>query len=168
MTSPFFTHLECTRTGTRYDRDGLHNLSDVGAPLFARYDFTAASATVTRNDLSRRREGGMWRYREVMPLRPGDATITLEEGSTPLRSCPRLANSLDLQQLWIKDESTNPTGSFKARGLSAAVTAAAARGATKLAIPTAGNAGGALAAYAAAAGLESYVFMPADTPQAFQ
>jgi threonine synthase len=110
----------------------------------------------------------MWRYREVMPLRPGDATITLEEGSTPLRSCPRLANSLDLQQLWIKDESTNPTGSFKARGLSAAVTAAAARGATKLAIPTAGNAGGALAAYAAAAGLESYVFMPADTPQAFQ
>jgi threonine synthase len=168
LTSPFFTHLECTRTGTRYDRDGLHNLSDVGAPLFARYDFTAASATVTRNDLSRRREGGMWRYREVMPLRPGDATITLEEGSTPLRSCPRLANSLDLQQLWIKDESTNPTGSFKARGLSAAVTAAAARGATKLAIPTAGNAGGALAAYAAAAGLESYVFMPADTPQAFQ
>ena len=168
MTSPFFTHLECTRTGTRYDRDGLHNLSDVGAPLFARYDFTAASATVTRNDLSRRREGGMWRYREVMPLRPGDATITLEEGSTPLRSCPRLANSLDLQQLWIKDESTNPTGSFKARGLSAAVTAAAARGATKLAIPTAGNAGGALAAYAAAAGLESYVFMPVDTPQAFQ
>ena len=168
MTSPFFTHLECTRTGTRYDRDGLHNLSDVGAPLFARYDLTAASATVTRNDLSRRREGGMWRYREVMPLRPGDATITLEEGSTPLRSCPRLANSLDLQQLWIKDESTNPTGSFKARGLSAAVTAAAARGATKLAIPTAGNAGGALAAYAAAAGLESYVFMPADTPQAFQ
>ena len=168
MTSPFFTHLECTRTGTRYDRDGLHNLSDVGAPLFARYDFTAAAATVTRDDLSRRREGGMWRYREVMPLRPGDATITLEEGSTPLRSCPRLANSLDLQQLWIKDESTNPTGSFKARGLSAAVTAAAARGATKLAIPTAGNAGGALAAYAAAAGLESYVFMPADTPQAFQ
>ena len=168
MTSPFFTHLECTRTGTRYDRDGLHNLSDVGAPLFARYDLTAASSSVSRDDLSRRREGGMWRYREVMPLRPGDATITLEEGSTPLRSCPRLANSLDLQQLWIKDESTNPTGSFKARGLSAAVTAAAARGATKLAIPTAGNAGGALAAYAAAAGLESYVFMPADTPQAFQ
>jgi threonine synthase len=168
LTSPFFTHLECTRTGTRYDRDGLHNLSDVGAPLFARYDLTAASSSVSRDDLSRRREGGMWRYREVMPLRPGDATITLEEGSTPLRSCPRLANSLDLQQLWIKDESTNPTGSFKARGLSAAVTAAAARGATKLAIPTAGNAGGALAAYAAAAGLESYVFMPADTPQAFQ
>ncbi|MBT5058558.1 MAG: threonine synthase [Gemmatimonadetes bacterium] len=168
MTSPFFTHLECTRTGTRYDRDGLHNLSDVGAPLFARYDLTAAAFTVSRDDLSRRHEGGMWRYREVMPLRPGDAAITLEEGSTPLRSCPRLAASLDLQQLWVKDESTNPTGSFKARGLSAAVTAAAARGATKLAIPTAGNAGGALAAYAAAAGLESYVFMPADTPQAFQ
>jgi threonine synthase len=168
LTSPFFTHLECTRTGTRYDRDGLHNLSDVGAPLFARYDLTAAAFTVSRDDLSRRHEGGMWRYREVMPLRPGDAAITLEEGSTPLRSCPRLAASLDLQQLWVKDESTNPTGSFKARGLSAAVTAAAARGATKLAIPTAGNAGGALAAYAAAAGLESYVFMPADTPQAFQ
>ncbi len=166
--SPFFTHLECTRTGTRYDRDGLHNLSDVGAPLFARYDLATAAAAVSRDDLSRRTSGGMWRYREVMPLRPGDAAITLQEGATPLRLVPRLAATVDLPQLWIKDESTNPTGSFKARGLSAAVTAAAARGVKKLAIPTAGNAGGALAAYAASAGLESYVFMPRDTPRAFQ
>lgn len=166
--STFFTHLECTRTGTRYDRDGLHNLSDVGAPLFARYDLAAIGLTLTRDEVHRRTTGGMWRYREVMPLRPGDAPISLEEGSTPLRAAPRLGESLGMSQVWIKDESTNPTGSFKARGLSAAVTAAAARGVTRLAIPTAGNAGGALAAYAAAAGLESYVFMPRDTPQAFQ
>ena len=166
--SVYFTHLECTRTGARYDRDGLHNLSDVGAPLFARYDLAAISLSIPRDVIARRTTGGMWRYREIMPLRPGDAPVTLDEGATPLRATPRLADHLGLSQLWIKDESTNPTGSFKARGLSAAVTAAAARGARKLAIPTAGNAGGALAAYAAAAGLECFVFMPRDTPQAFQ
>ena len=160
MTSPFFTHLECTRTGARYDREKLHNLSEVGAPLFARYNLAGVALSVSPQDLSRRTAQGMWRYREIMPLRPGDTPVTLDEGSTPLRSAPRLAAALELSRLWIKDESTNPTGSFKARGLSAAVTAAAARGARKLAIPTAGNAGGALAAYAAAAGLECHVFMP--------
>jgi threonine synthase len=168
MTSPFFTHLECTRTGARYDREELHNLSEVGAPLFARYNLAGVALSVSPQDLSRRTAQGMWRYREIMPLRPGDTPVTLDEGSTPLRSAPRLAAALELSRLWIKDESTNPTGSFKARGLSAAVTAAAARGARKLAIPTAGNAGGALAAYAAAAGLECHVFMPRDTPRAFQ
>ncbi|MEC9380221.1 MAG: threonine synthase [Candidatus Latescibacterota bacterium] len=168
MTSPFFTHLECTRTGARYDREKLHNLSEVGAPLFARYNLAGVALSVSPQDLSRRTAQGMWRYREIMPLRPGDTPVTLDEGSTPLRPAPRLAAALELSRLWIKDESTNPTGSFKARGLSAAVTAAAARGARKLAIPTAGNAGGALAAYAAAAGLECHVFMPRDTPRAFQ
>lgn len=166
MTS-FFTHLECTRTGTKYSVDDLLNLSDTGAPLFARYDLAGARAAVTRQDLASR-DINMWRYREVMPLRDGDDAITLEEGFTPLRAATRLGDWVGVPGLMIKDESVNPTGSFKARGLSAAVTAAAARGVRKLAIPTAGNAGGALAAYAAAAGLECHVFMPRDTPVAFQ
>ena len=165
--SSSFTHLECTRTGERYDVDGLHNLSAVGAPLFARYDLDHLSASFSRDDLAGRAVN-MWRYREVMPLRDGDQEITLEEGFTPLRAAPRLGSWTGFSRLLIKDESVNPTGSFKARGLSAAVTAAAARGVTKLAIPTAGNAGGALAAYAAASGLECHVFMPRDTPVAFQ
>ena len=165
--SSSFTHLECTRTGERYDVDGLHNLSAVGAPLFARYDLDHLSASFSRDDLAGRAVN-MWRYREVMPLRDGDQEITLEEGFTPLRAAPRLGSWTGFSRLLIKDESVNPTGSFKARGLSAAVTAAAARGVTKLAIPTAGNAGGALAAYAAVADLECHVFMPRDTPVAFQ
>ena len=166
MTS-FFTHLECTRTGSRYDVDGLHNLSTAGAPLFARYDLDAVRHNLSRDALAGR-PINMWRYREVMPLRDGDREITLEEGYTPLRAAPRLADWAGIPGLLIKDESVNPTGSFKARGLSAAVTAAAARGVTRLAIPTAGNAGGAMAAYGAAAGLECFVFMPRDTPVAFQ
>ena len=167
MSESFFTHLECTRTGARYDLDGLHNLSDAGAPLFARYDLAAARGAVTRDDLAAR-PPSMWRYREVMPLRAGDEAVTLDEGWTPLRRARRLGGWCGFDRLWVKDESVNPTGSFKARGLSAAVTAAAARGVVKAAIPTAGNAGGALAAYAAAAGLECHVFMPRDTPAAFQ
>lgn len=168
----FLTHLECSRTGARYDADQLHNLSDEGAPLLARYDLDAVGAAVKPGDFAGRRPD-MWRYREVLPLRSLDADgtheiISLGEGFTPLRSTPSLGAVLGLQRLFIKDESLNPTGSFKARGLSAAVTGAVARGARKLAIPTAGNAGGALAAYAAAAGLEAFVFMPADTPIAFQ
>ncbi len=167
MSRSFFTHLECTRTGARYDVDGLHNLSDAGAPLFARYDLAAARGAVSREELAGRAPS-MWRYREVMPLRAGDEAVTLDEGWTPLRRARRLGDWCGFRRLWVKDESVNPTGSFKARGLSAAVTAAAARGAAKAAIPTAGNAGGALAAYAAAAGLECSVFMPRDTPAAFQ
>ena len=162
-----FTHLECTRTGEHYGVDGLHNLSAHGAPLFARYDLDELSKSMSRDDLAGR-ELNKWRYREVMPLRDGDREITLEEGFTPLRTASRLGSWSGFGRLLIKDESVNPTGSFKARGLSAAVTAAAARGADRLAIPTAGNAGGALAAYAAAAGLECHVFMPRDTPVAFQ
>ncbi len=168
----FLTHLECSRTGAHYDADQLHNLSDEGAPLLARYDLDAVGATVKPGDFAGRRPD-MWRYREVLPLRSLDEEgeseiISLGEGFTPLRSTPSLGAVLGLRRLFIKDESVNPTGSFKARGLSAAVTGAVARGARKLAIPTAGNAGGALAAYAAAAGLEAFVFMPADTPIAFQ
>ena len=161
------THLECSRTGERYDAGQLHNLSAAGAPLLARYDLDAVAASWKRDSIAGR-PADMWRYREVMPLRPGDDIVTLGEGFTPLFHAGRLGAEIGLRQLYVKDESTNPTGSFKARGLSAAVTAAVARGARALAIPTAGNAGGALAAYAAAAGLEAHVFMPADTPAAFQ
>ena len=168
----FLTHLECSRTGAQYDPDQLHNLSQVGAPLLARYDLEAVGAAVKPGDFAGRRPD-MWRYREVLPLRSADGDadneiISLGEGFTPLRPTPGLGAVLGLEHLFIKDESLNPTGSFKARGLSAAVTCAVARGARKLAIPTAGNAGGALAAYAAAAGLEAFIFMPADTPIAFQ
>ena len=162
----FLTHLECSRTGTRYAPEELHNLSEVGAPLLARYDLIAAADALRVENLPSRRTD-MWRYREIMPAEESEI-ISLGEGFTPLRRTPALGRELNLQQLCVKDESLNPTGSFKARGLSAAVTAAAARGARALAIPTAGNAGGALAAYAAAAGIEAHVFMPVDTPLAFQ
>lgn len=163
----YFTHLECSRTGEQYDVNSLHNLSTAGAPLLARYDLEAVASSLQRDTLASR-PANMWRYREIMPLRPKDKIVTLGEGFTPLHHSKRLGNNIGLQRLFIKDESMNPTGSFKARGLSAAVTAANARGARSLAIPTAGNAGGALAAYAAAAGLEATVFMPVDTPMAFQ
>ncbi len=163
----FLTHLECARTGERYAPHQLHNLSPAGAPLLARYDLEAVAAALKKQDLLGRRPD-MWRYLEVLPVSGEDEIVSLGEGYTPLHRAERLGAAAGFSQLYIKDESSNPTGSFKARGLSAAVTAARARGAGKLAIPTAGNAGGALAAYAAAAGLEAYVFMPRDTPIAFQ
>jgi len=168
----FLTHLECSRSGAQYNPALLHNLSEDGAPLLARYDLDAVAAAVKPADFAGRRPD-MWRYREVMPLLCADGDgegeiISLGEGFTPLLETPRLGATLGLKRLLLKDESLNPTGSFKARGLAAAVTGAVARGARRLAIPTAGNAGGALAAYAASAGLEAFVFMPADTPVAFQ
>lgn len=130
-------------------------------PLLARYDLAAARKTLTRENLSHR-IASMWRYEEILP---GGAPVTLGEGMTPLVRCGRLSTRLGLANLYIKDEGLNPTGSFKARGLAAAVTCAKALGAKTLAIPTAGNAGGATAAYAARAGLGAVVVMPADTPR---
>ena len=167
----YLTHLECSRSGKRYDADELHNLSDEGAPLLARYDLDAIKGTLRKSELRGRRED-MWRYREVLPVSNEAGAlaeiVSLGEGFSPVHHAESLGRELGLRSLYVKDESLNPTGSFKARGLSAAVTAAVARGARRLAIPTAGNAGGALAAYAAAANLEAHVFMPADTPAAFQ
>jgi len=140
----------------------LRNLCDCGRTLFARYDLPRAARTLTRQALAAR-PATMWRYEELLP--PGER-VSLGEGMTPLVGCPRLGARLGLQNLYVKDEGLNPTGSFKARGLSAAVTCALALGAKTLAIPTAGNAGGALAAYAARAGLRAVIVMPADTPQA--
>jgi threonine synthase len=155
------THLECSRCGKHHAHDRLQNLCDCGMPLVARYDLAAAKKTLTAENLARR-AATMWRYEEVLP---GGAPVTLGEGMTPLVRCDRLSKRLGLTNLCIKDEGLNPTGSFKARGLSAAVTCAKALGAKTLAIPTAGNAGGALAAYAARAGLGAVVVMPADTPR---
>ncbi len=156
------THLECSRCRKTHSHDRLQTLCACGGPLLARYDLKAAAKTLTREAL-RARPGMMWRYAEILP---GREPVTLGEGMTPLLHACRLGDRLGLAKLFIKDEGLNPTGSFKARGLAAAVTRAKELGAKTLAIPTAGNAGGALAAYAAQAGLRSVIVMPADTPAA--
>jgi len=157
------THLECSQCGKTHDHKILQNLCvDCGKPLLARYDLKVASRTLNRAALAGR-PLSMWRYAEVLPP---DEPVTLGEGMTPVLAANRLGKAIGLQQLFVKDEGLNPTGSFKARGLSAAVTRARALGAKALATPTAGNAGGALAAYAAKAGIPSVIVMPADTPHA--
>lgn len=155
------SHLECSRCRRRQAHDRPAHLCDCGGPLLARYDLEAARS-LTRTAAAAR-PPSMWRYRELLP--PGEP-VSLGEGMTPLLLAARAGARIGLRNLWIKDEGANPTGSFKARGLSAAVTRARALGAGTLAIPTAGNAGGALAAYAARAGLRAVVVMPRDTPEA--
>lgn len=155
----FVTHLESALDGTRFPAHKLQTLHK-GRPLWVRYDLQAVQAAVAPSDLAGR-PPTLWRYRELLPLA---APVTLGEGMTPLLPAPRLGARFGLKNLLIKDESQQPTGSFKARGLALAVTMAKAFGEHRLAIPTAGNAGGALAAYAARAGLEAFLFMPADTP----
>ncbi len=157
------THLECSACGLQHQSSRLQNLClSCGKPLFAIVDLDRARRTLTRETLGTR-EKSLWRYREVLPL-PGDVEpVSLGEGGTPLLRAEKFGDDIDL---WIKDESINPTQSFKARGMSVAVSMAKHLGATKLAVPSAGNAGGALAAYAARAGLEAHIFMPRDTPQA--
>ena len=159
----FVTHLECSACSVRHDGSRLQNLClSCGKPLLAIIDLGAANRTLKREDLAPR-EKSIWRYREVLPL-PGDVEpVSLGEGGTPLLRAEKFGVDVDL---WIKDESINPTQSFKARGMSVAVSMAKHLGATRLAVPSAGNAGGALAAYAARAGLEAQIFMPRDTPQA--
>jgi threonine synthase len=159
------THLECSRPGCgqTFDYSRRQNLCSVcSAPLLARYDLAAARRTFTREAL-KSRATSMWRYEEILP---SGAPVTLGEGMTPLLHAARLGEQLGLGRLYIKDEGQNPTTSFKARGLSAAVTMAKALGIDTIALPTAGNAGGAAAAYAAHAGLGCVIAMPADTPAA--
>ncbi|HEV2287625.1 MAG TPA: threonine synthase [Candidatus Acidoferrales bacterium] len=165
MTKPLqtaITHLECSRCKKEHPHNQLWNLCDCGGPLLARYDLKTAAKTLTRDAL-RSRSATMWRYAEVLPSRE---PVSLGEGMTPVLHAKRLGQSFGLDKLYIKDEGLNPTGSFKARGLSAAVSRAKELGAKALATPTAGNAGGALAAYAAQAGIPSVIVMPADTPLA--
>jgi len=156
------THLECSKCGEKYSHEKLQNLCRCGGPLLARYDLAKAAHTLRREAL-KSRPATMWRYAEVLPAREA---VSLGEGMTPVIHARRLGARMGLDALYVKDEGLNPTGSFKARGLSAAVTRAKELGAKALAIPTAGNAGGALAAYAAAAGIPCVIVMPADTPSA--
>ncbi|MFN3650758.1 MAG: threonine synthase [Armatimonadota bacterium] len=161
----FLTHLECTLCGREYDAGHLQNLcTDCARPLYPRYDLPAIRAAVRPDDL-RTREASLWRYRELLPVDDSTEIVSFGEGWSPLLPCPRLAAALGMDELLVKDEGQMPTGSFKARGMAVAVTLAKALGATTFAAPSAGNAGGAMAQYAARAGLESYVFMPADVPQ---
>ncbi len=157
--------LECTATGTKYDSEQLIRLSDAGKPLFARYDLDSIAPAFQPTDLSGRR-ADLWRYEEVLPVRDRSCMIQLGEGWTPLLDAPRLANRMGVRRVWVKDEGQNPTGSFKARGLCLAVSRAKELGAEELAIPSAGNAGAATAAYAAAVGMPCHVVVPDDTPAA--
>jgi len=159
----FLSHLECTSCELRHDWSQSQNLCTAcHKPLFAIYDLDAAGHSLKRETL-RTREKSFWRYRELLPLPADVDPVSLGEGGTPLLRAKKFAGDVDL---WIKDESQNPTQSFKARGMAVAVSMAKHLGATKLAVPSAGNAGGALAAYAARAGLEAHIFMPSDTPRA--
>ena len=160
------THLECALCGRAYEARRLHNLcTECGRPLLVRYDLERAARTLTRESLKGRR-ADLWRYAEVLPVEREENIVSLGEGWTPLLRAERLGASLGMRHLYIKDESQQPTQSFKARGMTAAVSMAKELGATKLAVPSAGNAAGALAAYAARAGLEAHIFMPRDTPRA--
>jgi threonine synthase len=154
--------LECSACGKKYDASKEQHLCTCGKPLLARYDLKRAAGTFTL-EMLKDRPRNLWRYAEVLPE---DPPVSLGEGMTPLVHAKRLGASMGLENLYVKDEGLNPTGSFKARGMSAAVTRAKQLGVKALAAPTAGNAGGALAAYAAAAGIPAVIVMPADTPSA--
>src|SRR5207249_5364792 len=160
------THLECAACGLRHEARRLHNLcAECGKPLLVRYDLKRAAASLMRESLPGRGPD-LWRYREVLPVENDENIVTLGEGFTPLVHASRLGAQLRLSELYIKDEGQNPTQSFKARGMAAAVSMAKELGAQKLAVPSAGNAAGALAAYAARADLEAHIFMPRDTHRA--
>src|SRR5262245_56650084 len=158
----FVSHLESALDGTRFEAGQVHSVHQ-GRPLWVRYDLAAVRRAVAPGAF-RDRPPSLWRYRELLPLPLEAEPVTLGEGLTPLLPCPRLGARLGLDRLLIKDESQLPTGSFKSRGMTAAVSLAKHLGLKRLAIPTAGNAGGALAAYGARAHMEVFVFMPQDTP----
>jgi threonine synthase len=158
----FVTHLESALDGTVLPADRAQSLHK-DRPLWVRYDLERVKRAMTK-ELVGSRPPSLWRYRELLPYRDESEVVSLGETVTPLVRCPRLGERFGLTNVWIKDESRLPTGSFKSRGLALAVTMARQFGLRRLAIPTAGNAGGALAAYAARAGVEAFVFMPADTP----
>ena len=162
----FLTHLECTYCHVTLSADEAHRTCpQCGKVLYPRYDLRGASAALKREDL-KERAANMWRYFEVMPVRDEANVVTLGEGFTPIFKTSRLGEDIGCDALYIKDEGINPTASFKARGLGAAVSKAKELGITRLTMPSAGNAAGAMTAYAAKAGMEAYVFMPKDAPEA--
>ncbi|MGZ3322369.1 MAG: threonine synthase [Xanthobacteraceae bacterium] len=160
----FVTHLECSVTGERYPADELHNLSRAGKPLHVRYDLAGVKNALSKEALARRPRD-LWRYRELLPVRRTENIVSLGEAVTPIVALPRLAGMLSAAEILVKDESRLPTGSFKARGLAMAVSMAKALGVAHMAMPTNGNAGAALAAYASRAGIKTTVFCPQDTPE---
>ncbi|NUB04710.1 threonine synthase [Azospirillum sp. Vi22] len=160
----FVTHLECAYTGERYEADTVHNLSKAGKPLLVRYDLEGVSGALTKDALAERPQD-LWRYRELLPVRRVQDIVSLGEAVTPLVALPKLAAKLGAAELLVKDEGRLPTGSFKARGLVMAVSMAKAFGITHMAMPTNGNAGAALAAYATRAGIKTTIFCPEDTPE---
>lgn len=160
----FVTHLECSLTSERYEADRLHGLSEAGRPLLVHYDLAGAKGALTREALAARPRD-MWRWRELLPVRQATDIVSLGEAETPLVSLDKAARRLGVAELLVKDEGRLPTGSFKARGIAMAVSMAKALGVEKIAMPTNGNAGAALAAYAARAGIEAIVLCPDDTPE---
>src|SRR3712207_6666831 len=166
-TGSTLTHLEGALSGAVYPADRLTGLDPTdGRPLLARYDLELAAHTLTAESLLRRRTGGMWRWAELLPVREQDHVIHLGEGDTPLLPQARLGRALGVPRVATKAEGLNPTGSFKARGMAAAVSRGLELGATSFIAPSAGNAAGALAAYGAAAGIEVTVLIPADATPA--
>ncbi len=160
----YLEYLECSHCRKRYNADELHHLcTDCSLPLLARYDLRRAARELDR-DAFQSRPATLWRYRELLPVRDPAHIVTLGEGGKPLLFAPRLGKHLGLDHLFVKDEGQNPTGTFKALGLSAAVSRAIELGVQEFVIPTAGNAGGALASYAARAGVPAHVYMPSDAP----
>src|SRR5580700_2752536 len=160
----FVTHLECAMEGDHYPADQIHNLSRTGKPLLVRYDLAGVKKALTKDSLGRR-EPDLWRYRELLPVRRVEDIVSLGEAMTPLLSLPKIAAKLGGDELLVKDEGRLPTGSFKARGLVMAVSMAKALGIKHMAMPTNGNAGAALAAYATSCGIKTTIFCPADTPE---
>ncbi|MEP6894370.1 MAG: threonine synthase, partial [Chloroflexota bacterium] len=166
MKLSYLSHLECSGCGEKYSHEIIHTFCSIcQSPLLSKYDLAAVRQNVDRDAITSRKKG-MWRWHELLPVINLENQIFLGEGDTPLLSLPHLEKELGLSHLYVKDESSNPTGSFKARGLAAAVSKAKELGVEKVIIPTAGNAGGAMAAYAARAGIKAYIFMPKDTPYA--
>ncbi len=163
----FALNLSCPRCQQTYPMGEVVNLCHCGSPLLVIYDLARVKQAISQSDL-RDRHPNLWRYREWLPLQDTSNRVSLGEGFTPLIDTPRLASDLKLTKLWIKDEARNPTGSFKDRGLSLAISMAHELGIRKVAIPSAGNAASAVAAYAARVGMECHVFMPKDAPQANQ
>src|SRR5437763_5373793 len=160
----FVTRLECSMVGDRYEADRLHNLSKAGKPLLVRYDLAGVKKALTKSAL-RERPGDLWKWRELLPVRKARDIVSLGEDATPLIALPKLASRLGGGEIIVKDEGRLPTGSFKARGLVMAVSMAKALGISHMAMPTNGNAGAALAAYASRAGIRTTIFCPEDTPE---
>jgi threonine synthase len=166
LTATFLAELVCGLCGKPYSKSQLQTVCpDCVRPLLAAYDLSAVSAVLRKADVAER-EPSLWRYCEILPLPLDEEPVTLGEGWTPLLPAHRFGEQIGLQNVWIKDESQNPTGSFKARGMSVAVSMAKHFGVKALAVPSAGNAAGALAAYAARGGMRAHLFMPKDTPRA--